>query len=100
MYSSALALAWHAEPGRPAPDLDQHGRPTYAARVRWILRDPDHKGQRRLVQAQVDAVVVQATELRGRFQASKHAGEGDVDVLRAHVVSLEAVLHQLVLLHR
>jgi hypothetical protein len=93
-------LAWYASPGRPVVELDSRDRPTYATRVRWILREPEHKGHRRLITVQVEALVTQSTELRSRFQASKHAGQGDVEVLRAYVVALEAVLHQLVLLRR
>jgi hypothetical protein len=89
-------LAWHAAGGRPTSELS-NGRPTHGCRVRYVLRD----GKRgRLAAAQADAVVVQVNELRSALQAGKHASAAAVSSLRAHLLAVEAVLHQLVVVGR
>jgi hypothetical protein len=45
-------------------------------------------------------VVVQVNDLRSALQAGKHASATAVSSLRAHLVSVEAVLHQLVVVGR
>jgi hypothetical protein len=88
-------MAWHAEHRRPSNELDARGRPTYATRARYILRD--RGSQQKLVVSQVEAVVEQVSELRSRLQAGKHASSGSLVALKAHLVSTEAVLVQLTL---
>jgi hypothetical protein len=91
----AEVRAWHTQHGRPPSELDSKGRPTYAVRARYILRGS--KGVQCLVTSQVDAVAGQVPELRSRLQAGKHASSGALIALQAHLVSVEAVLVQLVL---
>lgn len=91
-------LAWGAGQTEPWTGLDSNGRPTYALRVRFVLRE--RKGDRGLVLSQVDAIVGQVPELRSRLQAGKHASSGSLSALRAHRVSVEAVLMQLTLVAR
>lgn len=85
-------LEWHRRAARPKSDLDENGRPTYAARVRYVL---EGKREQRLVVAQVDAVVGQVAPLRSLFQGGKHASAGSITSFRTHLVSLEALLLQL-----
>lgn len=88
----ADVLAWHAAARRPSDEL-HNGRPTHSLRARSVLRD----GKRgRLAAAQVYAIAVQVSDLRSALQAGKHASAGQVAALRAHLLSVEAVLHQLV----
>lgn len=87
--------AWHIHQRRPASELDSKGGPTYAVRARYVLRS--HIGVQRLVTSQVDAVVALVPELRSRLQAGKHASSGTLAALQVHLVSVEAVLVQLLL---
>jgi hypothetical protein len=85
-------LEWHRRVARPKSDLDDNGRPTYAARARYVL---EGRREQRLVVVQVDAVVGQIAPLRSLFQAGKHASAGSITSFRTHLVSLEALLLQL-----
>lgn len=88
-------LDWVA--GRGPRLLDDKGRPTRGARVRYVLRN--RKGDQKLVEVQVDAAVTFVNELFGRLQAAKHASVGDITVVRAHLVSVESILGQLYVVH-
>lgn len=88
-------LAWFAGQAGLKSGLDGNGHPTYALRVRYVLRE--RKSDRKLILSQIDAVVGQVPELRSRLQAGKHASSGSLSALRAHLVSVEAVLMQLTL---
>lgn len=83
-------LAWAAD--RDPCLLGVNGRPTRGARVRYLLRN--RKGDQKLVETQVDAVV---NELIRRLQAAKHASVGDVPAVRALLVCVESILGQLYL---
>jgi hypothetical protein len=85
-------LDWHRRAARPKSDLDDKGRPTYATRARYVL---EGKREQRLVVVQVDAVVGQVAPLRSLFQGGKHASAGSITLYRTHLVSLEALLLQL-----
>jgi hypothetical protein len=88
-------LDWVA--GRGPRLLDDKGRPTRGARVRYLLRN--RKGDQKLVEVQVEAAVTFVNELVGRLQATKHASVGDITVVRAHLVSVESILGQLYVVH-
>jgi hypothetical protein len=89
-------LAWLSDQNHSSQDLDSHGGPTYATRARYILRE--RSGDRKLVRTQITAVIAQVPELRSRLQAGKHASEGTLVALKAHLVSTEAILVQLTLM--
>ena len=90
-------LSWHVNGRRSAAELDRRGGPTYGLRVRYVLRSPADKGRRRLGVSQVEAVAAQVTDVRGLLQAGKHASAQTVTVLRAHLLTVETLLHQLLL---
>jgi hypothetical protein len=83
---------WYSETGRPKMEIDDNGRPTYAARARYVL---EGKQERRLVVSQIDAVVSQVAPLRGIFQGGKHASAGSIASFQSHLLSTEALLMQL-----
>lgn len=88
-------LGWLA--GHPQRDalLDEKGRPTRSARVRYLLRD--RKGDAKLVEAQVASMVAASNELCARLQATKHKSAATITGARSYLVAVEAVLHQLFL---
>jgi hypothetical protein len=69
------------------------GRPTRAARIRYLLRD--RMSDAKLVVSQAESIVKLTDELVRRIQAAKHASSGNLATVRAHLVSVEAVLHEL-----
>lgn len=84
---------WAAETGQRWHDLSADGRPTRKARIRYAMRN--RSGERKLVAAEVEAVCASVDELAGRLNAGKHASVGSAAVLRANLVSTEAVLLRL-----
>jgi hypothetical protein len=84
---------WIATDKKPADFIDDNGRPTRAARLHFALRC--RASDRMLVESQASALAVIHRELLGRLQASKHASAGNVAAVRAHLLSAEALLHQL-----
>jgi hypothetical protein len=85
-------LDWHRRGSRPNSELDERGQPTYATRARFVL---DGRREQRLVIVQIDAVVGQVAPMRSVFQGGKHASAGSITSFRTHLVSLEALLLQL-----
>lgn len=93
---SAEVLAW-LEAGKTT-GLISDGRATRAGQIRYLLRN--RAGDSKLVERQVDSLIALANELIGRIQAAKHRSNGDVTSVCAHLVAVEAVLHQLFLVDR
>jgi hypothetical protein len=91
----SIVVSWVATSGASQPYLDDKGRPTHAARIRYLLRD--REGDRNLVEAQVKAIVATHSEVTSRLQAAKHASTGDISAVRTYLLTVEVVLAQLFL---
>jgi hypothetical protein len=89
--------AWRTGKERPTSDLDPAGRPTYATRARYVLRE--NSELHGLVVEQIEAVIGIVPKLRRALEAGKHASIGTAPAMFAHLLSAEAVLIQLTI-HR
>lgn len=87
-------LGWLSERGGPEL-IDSNGRATRTGQIRYLLRDRGRDA--RLVERQVESIAALANDVVGRIQAAKHASNGSVITIRAHLMTVEVVLHQLFL---
>lgn len=86
-------LAWIGTTDRQKALLDEKGRPTRAARVRYVLRSRNN--DLKLVEAHVESLVTMAASLNSRIQAAKHASTTNVSAVRSYLITVESVLHLL-----
>lgn len=89
-----LVREWAAGDGRLAvEEIEQDGRITRSARVRFLMRG--RKKERKLVQSQIQALDASVGELVSRLNAGKHASVGDVRTAQTNLMVTETVLSAL-----
>lgn len=81
---------WAHDAGFHEKDIESGGRLTRTARVRYVMRG--RRGERKLVEAEIEAVSKSVDQLVGRLNAGKHASEGDLQGMRMLLLSTEAIL--------
>ncbi|WFP16682.1 hypothetical protein [Citricoccus muralis] len=73
---------------------DEKRAPTRAGRVAYSVQRC-HPNAPKLVAAQTKALALSVTSIQQVFQAGKHSSQGSIELIRVHLVSLEATLAQL-----
>lgn len=85
---------WAARDGGLAvEEIEQNGRITRSARVRFLMRG--RKKERKLVLSQIQALDASVGELISRLNAGKHASVGDMHTAQTNLMVTEAVLSAL-----
>jgi hypothetical protein len=90
-------LDWHARTGRTVKE-PHNGGPTRTLRVRYVLRDEPDPRVGRLAVSQAEAIAAQVAPLHGLLEAGKHASAFAMAALEAQLLSVEALLYQLLLI--
>ncbi|MFD4659630.1 hypothetical protein ACFWP2_28845 [Kitasatospora sp. NPDC058444] len=76
------------------PDPDK--QPPHALRIRYIAGPS--KEEAKVAIGMVESILVMNTHIRGRVQSIKHTGQGDINSVRALLMSAEHVLRMLFLM--
>ncbi|HXH78378.1 hypothetical protein [Nocardioides sp.] len=89
----AVRLWAAGDGGLAVEEIEQDGRITRSARVRFLMRG--RKKERKLVLSQIQALDASVGELISRLNAGKHASVGDMHTAQTNLMVTEAVLSAL-----